>query len=133
MKRCFLRRVTTILLQQKKFGPNGEGRAGVLAAEHNNQIDAITRGLIGPVEIEYLKNMEIEVDGKTIKYGNKFTKRALELDQALVNYNTKVIASDQLATKTRNAKLVKNTLLFRNELLNRDTPLEPARLATMIA
>jgi len=118
---------------QKKFGPNGEGRAGVLAAEHNNQIDAITRGLIGPVEIEYLKNMEIEVDGKKVKYGNKFTKRALELDQALVNYNTKVIASDQLATKTRNAKLVKNTLLFRNELLNRDTPLEPARIASMIA
>jgi len=118
---------------QKKFGPNGEGRAGVLAAEHNNQIDAITRGLIGPVEIEYLKNMEIEVDGKKVKYGNKFPKRALELDQALVNYNTKVIASDQLATKTRNAKLVKNTLLFRNELLNRDTPLEPARLASMIA
>jgi hypothetical protein len=118
---------------QKKFGPNGEGRAGVLAAEHNNQIDAITRGLIGPVEIEYLKNMEIEVDGKKVKYGNKFTKRALELDQALVNYNTKVIASDQLATKTRNAKLVKNTLLFRNELLNRETPLEPARLASMIA
>jgi len=118
---------------QKKFGPNGEGRAGVLAAEHNNQIDAITRGLLGPVEIEYLKNMEIEVDGKKVKYGNKFAKRALELDQALVNYNTKVIASDQLATKIRNAKLVKNTLLFRNELLNRETPLEPARLASMIA
>jgi len=118
---------------QKKFGPNGEGRAGVLAAEHNNQIDAISRGLIGPVEIEYLKNMEIEVDGKIQKYGNKFTKRALELDQALVNYNTKIIASDQLATKTRNAKLVKNTLLFRNELLNRDTPLEPARISSMIA
>ena len=118
---------------QKKFGPNGEGRAGVLAAEHNNQIDAITRGLLGPVEIEYLKNMEIEVDGKIVKYGDKFPKRAFELDQALVNYNTKVIASDQLATKTRNAKLIKSTHDFRNVLLNRDTPLEPARLASMIA
>ena len=118
---------------KKKFGPNGEGRAGVLAAEHNNQIDAITRGLIGPVEIEYLKNMEIEVDGKTIKYGNKFSKRAMELDQALVNHNTKIIASDQLAKRTRDAKLVKNTHDFRNELLNRDTPLEPARISSMIA
>jgi len=118
---------------QKKFGPNGEGRAGVLSAEHNNQIDAITRGLIGPVEIEYLKNMEIEVDGKKVKYGHKFRKRALELDQALVNHNTKIIASDQLAKRTRDAKLVKNTHDFRNELLNRDTPLEPARLASMIA
>ena len=118
---------------QTLIGPNGEGRAGVLSAEHNNQIDAISRGLIGPVEIEQIKNMEIEVNGEKLLYGNKFPKRAFELDNALNGYTDKVNANLQLATKSRNARLTSDTLTFRNELLNRDTPMEPARLSSMIA
>ena len=35
--------------------------------------------------------------------------------------------------KNKNARLNNDTLVLRNQLLNRDTPLEPARLSSMIA
>ena len=115
------------------IGPNGEGRAGVYASEHNNQIDAITNGLLTTVDIEWIKNSPITKDGVTKTYEEWFPKRAMELDQAWVNRSTSENATLQQGQKNRNAQLIGNTYKFRNELLNRETPLEPARLATMIA
>ena len=116
-----------------QFGPNGENRAGVLAAEHNYQVGNIINGTIGPVEIELIKSMMIERDGVVKKYEHWFPKRAMELDAAFVDASTKTNASLQIATKNRNAKLASDTLILRNQLVNRDTPLEPARLSSMIA
>ncbi len=118
---------------QKKFGPNGEGRAGVLAAEHNNVIDAISRGLLNAEDVYRYLDMPIEVDGKTVKYGDKFHKRALEIQTALTGYHDTLGRNQQRDEKARKAKLTQDTFNFRNELLNRDTPLEPSRIATMIA
>jgi len=118
------------------IGPNGEGRAGVLASEHNNQIDGITKGLLGSEEIQYIKNQQITKDGVTKTYAEWFPKRAMELDQAWVQYSDARNASQQQAAKNRNSQLIEDTLNFRLELLNRQAagdPIEPARLATMIA
>ena len=115
------------------IGPNGEGRAGVLSSEHNNQIDGIMKGLLGTEEIQYIKSQEITKDGVTKTYEEWFPKRAMELDQAWVQYSDSRNASQQQATKNRNAQLIGDTLKLRLELEKQETPLEPARLATMIA
>ena len=115
-----------------RIGENGEGRAGVYASEHNNQVDAIASGLLGPVEIEYIKEMPITKNGVTKTYEEWWPKRALELDQAFVRSEGLRNASLEQAQKNRNARLTSDTFNLRNELLN-NPPLEPARLATMIA
>ena len=118
---------------QTRIGPNGEGRAGVWASEHNNQLEAIASGLIGPVEIEWLKNMDITKDGVTKKYEHWFPKRTMELDKAYAQYMGEVNTSLSLAAKSRTARLNNDVVQFRSALLSRDTPLEPARLSAMIA
>ena len=112
---------------------DGSNAAGVWKAEFNYTIGNIANGIIGPVEIEGIKNLPVTRDGVTKKFEHWWPDRALAMDQAFVAAETKRNATLQISKKTRDAELASNTLKLRNQLLNRDTPLEPARLATMIA
>tara|TARA_R100000152_G_C6780191_1_gene212668 strand:- start:608 stop:3013 length:2406 start_codon:yes stop_codon:yes gene_type:complete len=118
---------------KSRFGPNNENRAGVLSSEHNNQMDAFKSGLLTSVDLEYIKNMEIEINGKKILYGNKFPKRITELENALNSHTNILYNKQQRATKIRQNELIENTELFRQELLRRETPIKPGELASMIA
>jgi hypothetical protein len=118
---------------QNRFGPNNENRAGVLASEHNNQLNAFSSGLLNSVDLEFIKNIELEIHGKTKLYGNQFPKKIIELEQALTKHTDNINASLQRSTKTRKAELIKKTEDFRQELNSRETPLNPSELSTMIA
>ena len=118
---------------ENQIAPDGSNAAGVWKAEHNYTIGNITNGIIGPVEIEGIKKLPVTRNGVTKLYEHWWPDRAMAMDEAYVAAETKRAATLQIAEKTKNAELTSNTLKFRNELLNRDIPLEPARLATMIA
>ena len=116
-----------------QIAEDGSNAAGVWKAEHNYTLGNITNGVIGPVEIEGIKNLPVTRNGVTKLYEHWWPDRAMAMDQALVTYNTKVNASLNQAEKNKNARLNNDTLILRNQLLNRETPLEPARLSSMIA
>ena len=116
-----------------QIAEDGSNAAGVWKAEHNYTLGNITNGVIGPVEIEGIKNLPVTRNGVTKLYEHWWPDRAMAMDEALVAADTKRNASLQIATKNRNARLASDTLTLRNQLLNRDTPLEPERLSSMIA
>ena len=116
-----------------QIAEDGSNAAGVWKAEHNYTLGNITNGVIGPVEIEGIKNLPVTRNGVTKLYEHWWPDRAMAMDDALVAADTKRNASLQIATKNRNARLASDTLTLRNQLLNRDTPLEPERLSSMIA
>jgi hypothetical protein len=118
---------------KNRFGPNKENRAGVLAAEHNNQLNAFSSGLLNSVDLEYIKNMEIEIHGKKKPYGLQFPKKILELEQALTRHTDDINASLQRATKNRKSELIFKTESLRTALINREEPIKPGELAVMIA
>jgi len=116
-----------------QIAPDGSNAAGVWKAEHNYTLGNITNGVIGPVEIEGIKNLPVTRNGVTKLYEHWWPDRAIAMDQAYVAAETKRAATLQIAQKTKDAELTSNTIQFRNTLLNRDTPIEPARLSAMIA
>ena len=118
---------------ENQIAKDGSNAAGVYKAEHNYALGNIANGIIGPVEIEGIKKMPVTRNGVTKLYEEWWPNRADAMDAAFVTRMTKVNASLEQNQKNRTARLNSDTLKFRNELLNRDTPLEPARLASMIA
>ena len=101
---------------QKQIVEDGSNAAGVYKAEHNYTIGNIANGLIGPVEIEGIKNMPVTRNGVTKKFEHWWPNRAIAMDQAFVAAETKRNATLQISEKTRNAELSSNTLLLRNQL-----------------
>jgi len=118
---------------ENQIAPDGSNAAGVWKAEYNYTLGNIANGVIGPVEIEGIKNLPVTRNGVTKLYEHWWPDRAMAMDAALVDHNTKINATLNQAQKNKDARLNSDTVKFRNELLNRDTPLEPARLASMIA
>ena len=116
-----------------QIAEDGSNAAGVWKAEYNYTLGNITNGLIGPVEIEGIKNLPITRDGVTKTFEQWWPNRAQGMDDAYVAAYTKINASLNQAEKNKNARLNNDTLVLRNQLLNRETPLEPARLSSMIA
>ena len=116
-----------------QIAPDGSNAAGVWKAEHNYTLGNIANGVIGPVEIEGIKNLPVTRDGVTKRFEEWWPDRAMAMDEAYVAAYTKINASLNQAEKNKNARLNKDTLVLRNQLLNRETPLEPARLSSMIA
>ena len=112
---------------------DGSNAAGVWKAEHNYTLSNITNGVIGPVEIEGIKKLPVTRDGVTKTFEHWWPDRAIAMDEAYVAAYTKINASLNQAEKNKNARLNNDTLVLRNQLLNRETPLEPARLSSMIA
>jgi len=112
---------------------DGSNAAGVWKAEYNYTIGNIANGLIGPVEIEGIKKLPVTRDGVTKTFEHWWPSRAQGMDDAFVAAETKRGATLEIAKKNKEKELTSNTLKFRHELLNRETPLEPARLASMIA
>tara|TARA_R100000781_G_scaffold10005_2_gene9742 strand:+ start:82 stop:2484 length:2403 start_codon:yes stop_codon:yes gene_type:complete len=118
---------------QTQIGPNGENRAGALAAGHNQMTELFSLGLLNEADYNYIEEIPIDVNGKTQLYGDKFTKRMLDLKQAMVKHQTQTIERLSISSKVEKAKLLENTALFKQELDNADTPLSKSRLATLIA
>ena len=118
---------------QNRIGKNGEGRAGVWASEHNNQLEAIQSGLINSVDVDNIFNMVLDVNGKKQLYGHKFPKRIQELQNALNIQSDLINTNLQRDLKAKRNKLLSNTEKFRNDLNNREVPLKPGEVATMIA
>ncbi len=118
---------------ENQIAPDGSNAAGVWKASHNYTLGNIANGIIGPVEIEGIKNLPVTRNGVTKKFEHWWPNRAMAMDAALVDYNTKINSTLNQAEKNKQARLNNDTLVLRNQLLNRETPLEPARLSTMIA
>ena len=118
---------------QTQIGPNGENRAGALAAGHNKMTELFSLGLLNEEDYKYIEELPIDVNGKSVKYGDKFPKRMMELNQAIVKSQNQTIERLSINSKVEKAKLLRDTALFKQELDNEDTPLSNSRLATLIA
>ena len=117
----------------KRLDAKGANRAAIWSSEYNNIVGLISKGLIGQVEIDQLMDMDIDVNGDVKKYIHKFPGRAQGIKDAYSNYLNKLNRNAQIREGEKKRKLKESANALRFDLQNRETPLPPEQLSTMIA